>query len=346
MVGTTKEKVIVVGAGLSGLSLARALTAQGRPVTLLDRGRGVGGRCATRRINGERVDHGLPLLHGRSERLVQAVEQEAGGHRLLPDWPVRLRGPGTPCQPEGFSSRSRRWAIVEGLSAFPKQLARGLDVRLSTTVEGLELEGDCFRVHARTSSEVLEASTVVITCPVPETAALLSSLGGQGEELEGILALLRRVFTLPCLTLLAGYDRPTASDWQLLLPGPERAIHSLINDSSKRGEDARQTLVIQGSPTFSRENLEEEPERWGDALLQAAAQELGAWAQQPRWQQTHLWRFARVQRGYELSHPVLLRWPGDVQLGLCGEAFNPAGGAEGAYLSGLELAERLMTRDR
>jgi renalase len=343
MVATTKEKVIVVGAGLSGLSLARALTAQGRTVTLLDRGRGVGGRCATRRVNGERVDHGLPLLHGRSERFVQAVEQ--GAYRLLPDWPVRLRGPGTPCQPEGFSSRSRRWAIVEGLSAFAKQLATGLEVRLETIVDGLELEGDCLRVHARTG-EVLEAATVVITCPVPQTAALLASLGGQGEELEGILALLRRVFTLPCLTLLAGYDRPTATDWQLLLPGPESVIHSLISDSSKRGTDARQTLVIQGSPTFSRENLEAEPERWGAALLEGAAQELGAWARLPRWQQTHRWRFARVQRGYELSHPVLLRWPGGVRLGLCGEAFNPAGGAEGAYLSGLELAERLLTREQ
>jgi len=41
---------------------------------------------------------------------------------------------------------------------------------------------------------------------------------------------------------------------------------------------------------------------------------------------------------------VLLRWPGGAGLGLCGEAFHPAGGAEGAYLSGLELAERLHGR--
>ena len=47
------------------------------------------------------------------------------------------------------------------------------------------------------------------------------------------------------------------------------------------------------------------------------------------------------QRGSELSHPALLRFRDGALLGLCGEAFNPAGGVEGAYLSGLELAQRI-----
>ena len=39
---------------------------------------------------------------------------------------------------------------------------------------------------------------------------------------------------------------------------------------------------------------------------------------------------------------MLLSWPGGQRLGLCGEAFNPAGGVEGAYLSGIKLAERII----
>jgi predicted NAD/FAD-dependent oxidoreductase len=120
----------------------------------------------------------------------------------------------------------------------------------------------------------------------------------------------------------------------------------LINDSSKRvagpeGEGPRQTLVIQGSPAYSRRELESEPSRWADALLEAAAGELGDWVKQPAWRQEHRWRYARTQLGDELSHPVLLAWEGGAQLGLCGEAFNPVGGVEGAYLSGLELAGRI-----
>jgi len=142
--------------------------------------------------------------------------------------------------------------------------------------------------------------------------------------------------------VLAGYERPTATDWHLRLPGPRSIIHSLINDSSKRGEDANQTLVIQGRPDYSRRELESEPERWASALLDAAADQLGPWVGGHAWMQTHCWRHARVQRGDELSHPVLLRLLGGGALGLAGEAFNPRGGAEGAFLSGLELAGRLL----
>ena len=41
--------VVVIGAGMSGIACARALQAEGVPVRLIDKGRGIGGRMATRR---------------------------------------------------------------------------------------------------------------------------------------------------------------------------------------------------------------------------------------------------------------------------------------------------------
>ncbi|HYD41115.1 MAG TPA: NAD(P)-binding protein, partial [Anaeromyxobacter sp.] len=43
--------VLVVGAGVAGLSCARVLATAGRSAPVLDRARGVGGRCATRRVD-------------------------------------------------------------------------------------------------------------------------------------------------------------------------------------------------------------------------------------------------------------------------------------------------------
>ena len=43
--------VVVVGAGLSGLTAARFLQENGHHVVVLDKGRGLGGRMATRRIS-------------------------------------------------------------------------------------------------------------------------------------------------------------------------------------------------------------------------------------------------------------------------------------------------------
>jgi predicted NAD/FAD-dependent oxidoreductase len=52
-------EVLVIGAGLAGLSCACALREQSVDVRVLEKSRGVGGRCATRRIEGQPVDHGL-----------------------------------------------------------------------------------------------------------------------------------------------------------------------------------------------------------------------------------------------------------------------------------------------
>ena len=43
-------RIIVVGAGLSGLMAARECASHGHEVIVFDKGRGVGGRLATRRI--------------------------------------------------------------------------------------------------------------------------------------------------------------------------------------------------------------------------------------------------------------------------------------------------------
>ena len=48
--------IVVIGAGKSGIACARVLRAAGLPVRLIDKGRGVGGRMATRRAT----------VHGKS----------------------------------------------------------------------------------------------------------------------------------------------------------------------------------------------------------------------------------------------------------------------------------------
>jgi renalase len=333
------DELLILGAGVSGLALARRLQQQGRACVVLERSRGVGGRCATRRVDGRGVDHGLPLLHGLSPAFVDEISTLTGCTPIT-GWPHRVRGVGTPCQPQVFGP-GVRLAIREGVSAFPKALARDLKVELQTEVERLELRGDRLLLHAAGATH--EAPTVVLTCPVDQALSLLAPLVEHDREVEALCAALRTVFTLPCLTVIAGYDpaqAEMAQPFDLLLPGAPCAIHSLINDSSKR-DGAAQVLVIQGRGSFSRERLEEPAERWRDELLAAAAALVGDWARAPLWSQTHRWRHARVYHGSQLGHPVLLRLAGGATLGLCGDAFHAVGGVEGAYLSGLELAERL-----
>ena len=96
---------------------------------VLDRGRGVGGRCATRRVeDGIPVDHGVPMIHGRSPELRQLLDALKEPQPLW-DWPMRVRGEGTPCQPQAYDSRTWRAAFAPGVRAFAKHLAVGQNIR-------------------------------------------------------------------------------------------------------------------------------------------------------------------------------------------------------------------------
>jgi renalase len=139
-VSATTHDVAVIGAGISGLTLARELHRQGFLSIVLERARGVGGRCATRRVDGQAVDHGVAFLHGRSARF-QGELASLSGNALIEDWPTVRDGEGSPCRPEAFSPFDRRVALTEGVNRFAKHLALGLDIRVDASVTSLRTLG-------------------------------------------------------------------------------------------------------------------------------------------------------------------------------------------------------------
>ena len=54
-------KIVVVGAGISGCVCAYELSKAGHEVVVIEKGRGVGGRMATRRMQGARIDLRSPI---------------------------------------------------------------------------------------------------------------------------------------------------------------------------------------------------------------------------------------------------------------------------------------------
>jgi hypothetical protein len=338
--------VIVAGAGIAGLALAGELRARGHAPVVLERARGVGGRCATRRVEGQPVDHGVAYLHGRSERFRSELDA-LGGEPKVEAWPRSREGNGLPCQPESFEAGAIRIAPSAGVNRFAKHLARGLDIRLQAEIVALRPVPQAGPVVgwdlALASGETLRARTVVLTMPPPSAIRLLRDLDPIPEALAALLPLLDLVRTLPCLTVIARYPEAVAPPaWEASLPAASAAIQTILHDSSKRAGRPRLTLVVQARPGFSRERLEEPAERWTRALLAEAAAIHGDWAAKPELVQAHVWHHARVDGPSRLAAPILVRLDGGAALGLAGDGFHRAGGVEGAYLSGLGLADRLM----
>ncbi|MEM7423722.1 MAG: FAD-dependent oxidoreductase, partial [Pseudomonadota bacterium] len=68
--------VIVIGSGMAGLSCAKVLVEAGLNTVVLDKGRGIGGRLATRRAaDGMQFDHGLQYLSAKTSAFADFLDR-------------------------------------------------------------------------------------------------------------------------------------------------------------------------------------------------------------------------------------------------------------------------------
>jgi predicted NAD/FAD-dependent oxidoreductase len=332
------SSVVVVGAGIAGLACARALADAGRRVLILERARGVGGRCATRRIEGQPVDFGPTFLHGRDPAFFAALDEVPA--TVLPGWPMSLSGSGRPCQPGAFAPGERRIAFAEGLTVFPKHLAAGLEIRLMTEVTSLEPVGASIRLTVE-GAEPIEAGTVVLSLAAEQAHALLGTVHAPPREIASARGLLALSRSEPCLTLIAAYSRHApAPEWHTLFPDDSRVLQVVTHDSAKRLSAPLLAIVFQASPRWSRAHLDDAD--WTPAILAEAEHLLGPWAARPAVTHAHRWRWARSDTSAQLAAPLLLSLPGGARLGVCGDRFAPGGGVEAAWRSGRALAARVL----
>lgn len=332
--------VLIVGAGVAGLSCARSLADHGVEVHVLEKSRGVGGRCATRRVEGVPVDHGLAFYHGDDPGFLAALGSVEPGPEL---WPRRIVGDGPPCQPRAFRAGQQRLAFAAGISAFPKWLARGIEVKLETAITGIESDGDRLTVTTQ-SGRRHRARSVVLTPPPPQALGLLRTVDPSASiELTTAAELLAGVSMVRCLTLFAGYPADTpVPNWDLWYPDESDILQLVSHDSAKRPAPAQPVLVLQARPGWSAEHWDDAS--WPEAMLAAAGQVCdGA---HPAWTNTHRWRYARLTGGDTLASPLLFRLANGCRIGIAGEATSEGGGVQGAWLSGRRMARRLLEHER
>jgi renalase len=324
--------VLVIGAGIAGLTAARELRAAGRRVLVLEKSRGLGGRAATRRWNGFPVDHGAQFFTARSPDFLAQVgewmtrevcfEWSRGLHRATD------QGPGAP---EG--DNYPRYACREGMSALGRDLA-GDDapfVAREARVESISRTVDRWEVRSE-DGRTFTGRALIVTPPPPQSAALL------GASAPDASAALARMSMSPCLALVARYAR-IELPWRGI-QAPEHAVVSWIgHDTSKRPDlhPEATIVVIHAAPAFSAEKFGRNEAAVSAELLRTASHLARVDLEHSTGCFLQRWRYAL---GSDRSGPAALHFAGTAPLILAGDAI--AGGKiEGAWQSGREAARLL-----
>lgn len=307
---------------MTGLTAARVLVEHGIDVVVLDKGRAVGGRMATRRWDGAVFDHGAQHFSARTAEFARVVDALVD-RGIVTTW---MRTQSWTHPERGIEDR---YAGVGGMRRIPEDLAAGLAVGTGVHVDSLELAPG--RVTVISGGErLVTASGAIVTAPLPQSHRLLAA---SGCSVNGDVKAL----------LEAGYDATLAVmavlDGSSGLPSGHAADGSdavaWLADNQQKGVSSIPALTIHSSAEFAARRLDDDPADWGAELLAAARSLHDGDVVRHR---THRWLYSAPRETMDVG-AVTIAAPAPIVL--AGEVFSGAR-VEGAFVSGTTAAEALL----
>ncbi len=313
---TNHSDILIIGAGMAGLTCATRLAKAGLNVRVLDKGRGPGGRMAARRaeIAGETVsfDHGAQYFTARDEgfRETVAAWEELG---VVARWPA---------------AGDEAWVGVPGVNgpirAMAEPLGVGWGVRALSLCRG---EGGW---HVDTGEKTFTADTVLVAIPAEQASELLQ------ESAPDFAAIPAGVSSEPCWAVMAGFAQSLEIDNDTFRDA-QAPVSWAARNSSKPLRTGTETWVLHASPQRSREILDLPKEEVGPLLLDDFFRQTGAHPVAPIHLTAHRWLYA--QPGALEGEAA--RFDAEARIGIAGDYLHSPR-VEGAWISGNALAEQVL----
>ena len=138
-----KKDIIIIGAGLTGLLLAKKLKPSGKECLILEKSRGLGGRVATRRIDEMGLDHGASFLS-----------------QISHDSELKFF-----TAPQGFF-------LKKGMNNLAKELSKDLEILKEQKIQKIIKVAEGWQLVAENGTE-FECQKLILTAPLPQAMELL-----------------------------------------------------------------------------------------------------------------------------------------------------------------------------
>jgi hypothetical protein len=319
----TKSDCIVIGGGITGLVIASLVQRHGIKVTVLDKGKDVGGRLATRRMSkGDSVegifDYGSQYFTVNNPQFQIWVNHWLK-HNVVKKW--FNSADGKPC-----------YCGVDGTRGIAKYLAKNLDVHSQTKAIDVNYEKQ-WLIKTEGDREY-QGDMLVMTPPIPQFLSLLdSSLIPLPLEIRFAL---EQIEYDNCIAVLALLEKPS------IIPPPggislENNSLVWLGDNYQKGISPQgYGVTLHASSKFSNEYWNSDDAEIAYKLITAAADYLDSPVIK---YQVHRWRYSVPKTFYSEPCLALLEFP----LVMAGDAFV-APTIEGAVISGMAAGELVSQR--
>jgi renalase len=309
-------RIAIVGAGMAGLAAGTRLVAAGHNVSLFDKGRGAGGRMATRRVTTTLgdvfFDHGAQYFTVRTAEFASCVDawRQQG---LVAPWPA---------------AGDAAFVGTPSMNTPLRAMAGALDAVWNIRVEAVEpLDGSWIVRGEGIAPRCFD--TLIIAVPAEQAVALLAPVDRRLADCAAA------AISAPCWTVMAAFDASVnaAND---VLGEPREPIGWAARNSAKPGRTGPEAWVVQASPAWSTSHLEDDPATVIDTMLAALGEAVGGALPRTLSATAHRWRYAR-----STSAGIDFLWDGNRRIGVCGDWLREPR-IESAWLSGYRLANTII----
>ena len=336
-------KVIVMGAGISGLAAASALADADVDVKVVDMGENPGGRLAVRDLSatgtawdGHVVDVGAAYFTVRDNEFATQV-QSWTDEGLVRQWCDTA----TVVDEAGFSRRQgpMRYASPRGLRSLARAMVADLAARAHVTVDFSTVVA-AVQAHAASVDVVLRdcdeqqirqsVDAVILACPDPQALRVLHA-----QDFVELRATLAEVSWEPVICHTMVFHERFWPDDDLWFVNDSSVLATVADDGRRRGDGAA-VLVAHSTAAHAEPHLGN-PEAAVCAIEAEVARVLRTWAE-PAHRITKRWGLARPQRARE----ELCGWDRQTKVAVCGDGWAGPSRIEAAWLSGRAAARQVL----
>ncbi len=264
--------LLIIGAGIAGLAAGRMAQQAGLKVMMIDKGRRVGGRVSTRRIDGFVFNHGAQFATSRSSDFGNIL-QAASTAGMATDWQIgdkKMVAVGTPI-----------------MRALPMFLAKNLPIQQNRTIASIIRKTDHIQC-IDTDDVSLIARKVICTAPAPQTATLVA------DDFPDLAATASHAAYAPCLTVMLGL----ADDEALPKIPVKSAQHNIVWAVSETARPAatqhRPALTIQADAAWSAAHKDDTTDSIIKQLIEKYQLATGCQISSVLHAHAHRWLYAKV----------------------------------------------------
>jgi predicted NAD/FAD-dependent oxidoreductase len=325
-----KKKIAVIGAGISGVYVAKELS-KIADMKVFEKSRGFGGRMSTRTRDDYQFDHGGQYFTARGKQFHNFLQPYINNGNICKWNPniVRIEKEHNP-KITNLSPDIPFYVPVPKMSGFCRHLASDLNVCLETKIDKIIKKGNKWNLY-QGDKDLGSFDWVICAIPSHQVAEIMPKCFSYMNKI-------RNIKMQGCYSLMLGFMSPLDIKWDAASVNGYDISWVAVN-STKPERPKQYSVIAHSTNEWAERNIDIDPEKVKSHLMSELSEIIGQNLTSADHIDLHRWRYAnaRKQKGKKAYIDF------DSNLAACGD-WCIEGKVEAAFNSACHIVELIKNK--